>query len=323
MVEDLIKRLREQSQGRVKWFAMNKDESAYFIDFHTTWEAGEWMERQKKHSADWLEREGVHMVEKRIFTELEELAKQAADALEQKAALESERDALLAAAGKEAVAEPVMCETIFSEVTKWVDAHHISFDAQNELFKALSGVLANAAPNPWEALFDRVALELNCLPSSFADGNEHVFQAIEKLRTAPAAALEKGDGRDAEWLAEVCEDADGTKHIEAVVEELDDIPTGTRLYAGTHMAWRPIETAPKDGTWILMTNGVDVAGGQWIRDEGGTTEYRDEDGRYLGQDDRDDFEGWMDWMGGIPRPTHWSPLPAPPAALSQKAGEQQ
>ncbi|MFL9943667.1 hypothetical protein [Paraburkholderia graminis] len=131
------------------------------------------------------------------------LAREAADLIEQQAArltaLESERDALLAAAGKEAVAEPVTHETIFSEVTKWVDAHHISFEAQNELFKALSGVLANAAPNPWEALFDRVALELNCLPSSFADGNEHVFQAIEKLRIAPTAALENGDGRDA-WL---------------------------------------------------------------------------------------------------------------------------
>jgi hypothetical protein len=32
-------------------------------------------------------------------------------------------------------------------------------------------------------------------------------------------------------VAEVCEDADGFKHIEAVIEELDDIPTGTKLYA--------------------------------------------------------------------------------------------
>ena len=39
----------------------------------------------------------------------------------------------------------------------------------------------------WEALFDRVALELNCLPSSSVDGNEHVFQAIAKLRAALTA----------------------------------------------------------------------------------------------------------------------------------------
>jgi hypothetical protein len=36
----------------------------------------------------------------------------------------------------------------------------------------------------WEAVFDRVALELNCLPSSSPDGNEHVFHAIAKLRAA-------------------------------------------------------------------------------------------------------------------------------------------
>lgn len=31
-------------------------------------------------------------------------------------------------------------------------------------------------------------------------------------------------------IAEVCQDADGFKHIEAVIEDLDDIPAGTRLY---------------------------------------------------------------------------------------------
>lgn len=40
----------------------------------------------------------------------------------------------------------------------------------------------------WEAIFDRVALELNCLPSSSPDGNEHVFHAIAKLRAASTQA---------------------------------------------------------------------------------------------------------------------------------------
>jgi hypothetical protein len=31
-------------------------------------------------------------------------------------------------------------------------------------------------------------------------------------------------------IAEVCQDADGYKHIEAVIEDLDDIPAGTKLY---------------------------------------------------------------------------------------------
>lgn len=77
--------------------------------------------------------------------------------------------------------------------------------------------------------------------------------------------------------------------------------------------WRPIESAPKDGTAILLTNGKDVAEGHWFFEEGGTTEYRDLDGRYIGQTDSDGYDGWMDWDGGMqPDPTHWMPLPAPP-----------
>ncbi len=78
-------------------------------------------------------------------------------------------------------------------------------------------------------------------------------------------------------------------------------------------SWKPISSAPKDGTDILLTNGAHVSCGHWHYDEGGTTEYRDLDGRYIGQDDRDGFAGWLDWMGGMtPNPTHWMPLPAAP-----------
>lgn len=79
--------------------------------------------------------------------------------------------------------------------------------------------------------------------------------------------------------------------------------------------WQPIETAPKDGTAILLTNGKDVAEGHWYFEEGGTTEHRDLDGRYIDQTDSDGYDGWLDWDGGMqPDPTHWMPLPAPPEA---------
>lgn len=84
--------------------------------------------------------------------------------------------------------------------------------------------------------------------------------------------------------------------------------------------WKPIESAPKDGTDILLTNGVHVSCGHWHYDEGGTTEHRDLDGRYIGQDDRDGFAGWLDWMGGMtPNPTHWMPLPAAPGSPASVA----
>lgn len=91
------------------------------------------------------------------------------------------------------------------------------------------------------------------------------------------------------------------------------------------MTWQAIETAPKDGTTVLLycpqgdgspgsTHRVTV--GEWCSDPGGTTEYRDAQGRYIGQDDRDGFEGWVSWDGGFSEdtmmPTHWQPLPPPP-----------
>ena len=82
--------------------------------------------------------------------------------------------------------------------------------------------------------------------------------------------------------------------------------------------WRPIETAPRDGSEILLTNGEVVHEGHWVHDEGGTTEYRDLDGRYVGQHDSDGYIGWIDWGGGmVPEPTHWMPLPAAPTGGSE------
>jgi hypothetical protein len=80
-------------------------------------------------------------------------------------------------------------------------------------------------------------------------------------------------------------------------------------------AWQPIETAPKDGTPILLSNGTDVEQGWWMHEEGGITEHRDMDGRYTGQTESDGFIGWWDVSGCMqPEPTHWMPLPDPPTS---------
>lgn len=83
--------------------------------------------------------------------------------------------------------------------------------------------------------------------------------------------------------------------------------------------WQPIETAPRDGTWVLLAGGEcesneesdnrgRVVTAQW------TTEYRSNAG------DRpiDDFGRWefayydSGVYGEYEKPTYWQPLPGPP-----------
>lgn len=79
-------------------------------------------------------------------------------------------------------------------------------------------------------------------------------------------------------------------------------------------AWQPIETAPKDGSWLLL------AGGDCHDDEG------DKDGRPVTAQWTNYLNGriapncgrwqfaWYDggFYGVYYAPTHWMPLPAPP-----------
>ena len=62
------------------------------------------------------------------------------------------------------------------------------------------------------------------------------------------------------------------------------------------MDWQPIETAPRDGTWML---------GYWTHlegpDECSMSTVRFSDGCF--EDDQHE---------GVNPPTHWMPLPAPP-----------
>ena len=73
--------------------------------------------------------------------------------------------------------------------------------------------------------------------------------------------------------------------------------------------WQPIETAPRDGTVILLAQGspwFSVAAGRWW------PENPDEGERYpwwVADDCNDDLvNGWQKDC-----PTHWRPLPAPPS----------
>ena len=66
--------------------------------------------------------------------------------------------------------------------------------------------------------------------------------------------------------------------------------------------WQLIETAPKDGTWICLTDGKTVAPAYW-----GPT-YFSYDPDWIVYSHRSDSEG-VHLKGA---PTHWMPLPQPP-----------
>lgn len=76
------------------------------------------------------------------------------------------------------------------------------------------------------------------------------------------------------------------------------------------MQWQPIETAPKDGTWVLIAGPSGYS----------TTPLRAEVGRYYPQ-----FRPLNPWQthaddaftDGGPGPTHWIPLPEQPAAAAR------
>lgn len=79
--------------------------------------------------------------------------------------------------------------------------------------------------------------------------------------------------------------------------------------AATGDGWLPIETAPKDGSSVLVSNRKYVSGGRYYRGGGpydGTRQFLE--------------EGY--YREGASRPdrsiTHWRPLPAPPALTAQE-----
>ncbi|TDV06020.1 hypothetical protein C7408_1241, partial [Paraburkholderia caballeronis] len=63
------------------------------------------------------------------------------------------------------------------------------------------------------------------------------------------------EGHSHMWIAEVCEDVDGYKHIEAVIEDLEDMQKGMRLY-GTPAADAAV--APSEDHECVYENGDGV-----------------------------------------------------------------
>jgi hypothetical protein len=83
-------------------------------------------------------------------------------------------------------------------------------------------------------------------------------------------------------------------------------------------AWQPIETAPRDGTTVLLAAPGRVTAGEWHAEQWPTaSEHHSTTGEYLGQYETGECipAAWYSWDGGFTDedpPTHWQPMPAPP-----------
>lgn len=65
-------------------------------------------------------------------------------------------------------------------------------------------------------------------------------------------------------------------------------------------AWRPIETAPKDGTYVLITGTAGTHIAHW-------TSFGVRGSQHM----RPSIEAWLNFDGrGVGEPTHWMPLPS-------------
>jgi hypothetical protein len=92
--------------------------------------------------------------------------------------------------------------------------------------------------------------------------------------------------------------ADDAQDLERLIEAW----VSARAALAQPEGWQPIETAPKDGTRIIVAkqSGYVMAwasSAYWFE-----RQYKD----------REKYSGWTDGFDTLATPTHWMPLPAPP-----------
>ena len=117
----------------------------------------------------------------------------------------------------------------------------------------------------------------------------------EQVKTWLLRAVARDIGHDTEdesdWAA--------SDMVFAAADELDALRTAT--------AWRPISTAPQDGTHVLVWDGTYAIGAWFSRGWGEAA------GWYVPDPAASDERMWLHGDRGCDlNPTYWQPLPIPP-----------
>lgn len=166
------------------------------------------------------------------------------------------------------------------------------------------------------------------------NGSDIEIEAKIVCRAYLSTVTPPGSGEDAVWTAEQLAEADteaavthflihNKRHDEAFADAFLEFAKTLKASAAAagRDQWRPIESAPKDGTEILVY--VDVASVPvvhiaWYRNK---AEW-EESGRPSGWDSLEEWEGWWSYtensvsqtkLEDFKLPTHWMPLPPSPS----------
>lgn len=97
---------------------------------------------------------------------------------------------------------------------------------------------------------------------------------------------------------------------EEIAEQADEVAVMTE--------WQPIDTAPKDGSWILLLHGETIPGVPLVE----VASFGDGlSAEELGYREFAKYGAWVIWNASdnwylvdVAEPTHWMPLPPPPRA---------
>lgn len=158
--------------------------------------------------------------------------------------------------------------------------------------------------------FDRVTAERDALQQLLNQRDEQVESLKQRLQGEPVAWEVTGGGvkpglftYKPGWAVE-----DPAYEVRALTYAEQPAPVAVVLPD----LWQPIETAPKDGTEIILRKSDRVTSGAWTEWSKAEAEFHGTTGAYLGQVEYDSGALWSSWDGGFcddDHPTHWQPLP--------------
>jgi hypothetical protein len=196
------------------------------------------------------------------------------------------------------------------------------------LYAQPEAIMAPQVANPIVSFLHEIAAEA---------AKNYQFETARKIRLAadsiaqPQASTtpttDQAEGPSVDDVAELCQefgfhpDSDDGISLSVLRDMITAAITRWPLPVARPITsdWRPIETAPRDGTWVLLTGGEcesneesdnrgRVVTAQW------TTEYRSNAGdRLIADFGRWEFAYYDSGVyGEYENPTFWQPLPIPP-----------